>query len=69
MLPDKAADAAVLQDGLKGAISSLVSRCGTTNGDIVDVGDHVLGNLWSKDVRHVVVEDGDCISPTHRKFG
>ena len=69
MLPDEAADTAVLQDCLKGAIGGLVSRCGTSDGDIVDVGDHVLGNLRLKDVRHVVVEDGDSVSPTHQEFG
>ena len=69
MLPNEAADATVLRDGLKGAIGSLVSHCGTLNGDIVDVGDHVLGNLWLKDVHHVIMEDGDCISPTHWEFG
>ena len=69
MLPNKAADATVLRDGLKGAIGGLVSQCRTTNGDVVDVGDCVLGNLWSKDACHVVVEDGDSISPTHWEFG
>ena len=38
-------------------------------GDVVDVGDHVLRNLQLKDVRHVVVEDGDSVSPTHWEFG
>ena len=60
---------AVLWDCLKGAIGSLVSRCGTSDGDIVNVGDHVLGNLQLKDVCYVIVEDGDSISPTHQKFG
>ena len=69
ILPNKMADAAVLQDGLKGAISSLVSHCRIMNGDVVDVGDRVLGNLQLKDVHHVVMEDGDCISPTHQEFG
>ena len=69
MLPDEAADPAVLRDCLKGAVGGLVSRCGTTNGDVVDVGDHVLGNLQLKDVCYVIVEDGDSISPTHREFG
>ena len=69
MLPNEAADATVLQDGLKGAVSGLVSRCGTMNGDVVDVGDHVLGNFWLKDVRHIIMEDGDCVSPAHREFG
>ena len=69
VLPDKAADPTVLWDCREGAISGLVSRCGTSDGDIVDVGDRVLGNLWLKDVRHVVMEDGDRVSPTHREFG
>ena len=69
MLPDEAANTAILQDCLKGAVGGLVSRCGTSDGDIVNVGDHVLGNLWLKDVHHVVVEDGDRISPTHWQFG
>ena len=68
MLPDKAADPTVLQDCLEGAIGGLVSRCGTTDGDVVDVGDRVLGNLRLKDVHYVVVEDGDSVSPTHREF-
>ena len=39
------------------------------NGDIVDVGDCVLGNLWLKDVCHIIVENGDSISPTHWEVG
>ena len=69
MLPDKATNAAVLWDCFEGAVGGLVSRCRTSDGDIVDVGDGVLGNLWLKDVRHVVMEDGDRVSPTHREFG
>ena len=69
MLPDEAANSAVLRDGLEGAVGGLVSRGGTSDGDIVDVGDRVLGNLWLKDVRYIVVEDGDSISPTHWEFG
>ena len=69
MLPDKVANATVLWDCLEGAIGGLVSRCGTSYGDIVDVGDCVLGNLQLKDVCHVIVEDGDSISPTHQEFG
>ena len=69
VLPDKAVDPTVLWDCRKGAISGLVSRCGTSDGDIVDVGDRVLRNLWLKDVHHIVMEDGDSISPTHREFG
>ena len=33
------------------------------------IGDSVLGNLRLKDVRHIIVEDGDSVSPTHREFG
>ena len=69
MLPNEAADAAVLQDGLEGAVGGLVSCCRTANGDIIDVGDRVLGNLQLKDVHHVVVEDEDSVSPTHWEFG
>ena len=69
MLPNEMADAAVFWHGLKGAIGGLVSRCRTTDGDIVNVGDRVLGNLWLKDMHHVVMEDGDSISPTHQEFG
>ena len=69
MLPDEAANAAVLWDCLKDAVRGLVSRCGTSDGDIVDVGDCVLGNLQFKDVHHVIVEDGDSVSPTHWEFG
>ena len=69
MLPDEATNAAVLWNCFKGAVRGLVSCCGTSDGDIVNVGDHVLGNLWLKDVCHIVVEDGDHVSPTHREFG
>ena len=69
MLPNKVADADVSRDGLKGAVRGLVSHCGTADGDIVNIGDCVLGNLWLKDMHHVIVEDGDSISPTHREFG
>ena len=68
MLPNKLVDSAVLRDCLEGAVGGLVSGCGTSDGDIVDVGDRVLGNLWLKDVRYVVVEDRDSVSPTHREF-
>ena len=66
MLPDEVANTTVFQDGLEGAIGGLVSRCGTSDGDIIDVGDCVLGNLQLKDVRYVIVEDGDHVSLTHR---
>ena len=69
MLPNEVADATVFWDCFKGAVRGLVSHCGTVDGDIVDVGDHILGNLQLKNVHHVVVEDGDSVSPTHRKFG
>ena len=69
MLPDEAADPAVFRDCFEGAVGGLVSCCGTSDGDVIDVGDRVLGNLWLKDVRHVAVEDGDHVSPTHREFG
>ena len=69
MLPDEAMNPTVLWDCLKGTIGSLVSRCRTLDGDIVNVGDRVLGNLWLKDVHYVIVEDGDSVCPTHREFG
>ena len=69
MLPDKAANAAVLWDCLEGAIGGLVSHCRTSDGDIINVGDRVLGNLQLKDVCHIIVEDGDSVSPTHQEFG
>ena len=69
MLPNEAADAAVLQDCLEGVIGGLVSCCGTMDGDIIDVGDRVLGNLQLKDVHHVIMEDGDSVRPTHQEFG
>ena len=69
MVPDEAANSAVLRNCFEGAVGGLVSRGGTSDGDIIDVGDRVLGNLRLKDVRYVVVEDGDRVSPTHREFG
>ena len=69
MLPDKVANATVLWNCFEGAVRGLVSCCGTSDGDIIDVGDHVLGNLQLKDVCHIVVEDGDHVSPTHWEFG
>ena len=69
MLPDQATNAAVLQNCFEHAVRGLVSHCGTSDGDVINVGDGVLGNLWLKDVRYVIVEDGDSISPTHREFG
>ena len=69
MLPDEATNAAVLWDCLKGAVGGLVSCCRPSDGDIVDVGDSVLGNLQLKDMHHVVMEDGDSVSPTHWEFG
>ena len=69
MLPDKVTNATVLRDCFEGAVRGLISHCGTSDGDIINVGDRVLGKLRLKDVRHVVVEDGDRVSPTHREFG
>ena len=69
VLPDEAADAAILWDCFEGAIRGLVSHCRTVNGYIVNVGDRVLANLQLKDVHHVIVEDGDSVSPTHQEFG
>ena len=69
MLPDEAVDTTILWDGFDGAIGGLVCRGGAVNGHIVDIGYGVLGNLWLKDVCYVVMENGDCVSPTHREFG
>ena len=69
MLPDEAVNATVFRDCFESAVGGLVSGCGTSDGDVIDVGDRVLGNLQLKDVRYVVVEDGDRVSPTHREFG
>ena len=62
-------DTTVLQDCFKGAVRGLISHCGTVNGYIVDIGYGVLWNLWLKDVHHVIIEDGDSVSPTHQEFG
>ena len=69
MLPDKATNATVLQDCLKAVVRGLVSHWGTLDGDIIDVGDCVLGNLRLKDMHHIIMEDGDSVSPTHQEFG
>ena len=69
VLPDEAADAAILWDCFEGAVWGLVSHYRTMNGYIVNVGDCVLGNLWLKDVRHIIMEDGDSVIPTHWEFG
>ena len=69
MLPDEATNATVLRNCFGGAVGGLVSCWGTSDGDIVDVGDGVLGNLQLKDVRHIVMEGGDHVSPTHWEFG
>ena len=69
MLPDEAANAAVFRDCFEGVVGGLVSCCRTSDGDVIDVWVSVLGNLWLKDVRYIVVEDGDSVSPTHREFG
>ena len=37
MLPDEVANAAVFWDCFEGAVRGLVSRCGTSDGDVVDV--------------------------------
>ena len=36
---------------------------------IINIGDHVLGNLWLKNMCYIIVENGDCVSPTHQEFG
>ena len=54
---------------LKVPIRGLVCCCRTVNGYVVNIGYGVLGNLRLKDVHRVVVEYGDCISPTHWEFG
>ena len=69
MLPDEVANAGVFRDCFKGAVGGLVSHRRTSDGDVVDVRDLVLGNLQLKDVHHVIMEDGDSGSPTHREFG
>ena len=68
VLPDEAADATILRDCFEGAVGGLVSCCRTMNGYIINVGDRILGNLWLEDVHHVVMEDGDSVSPTHWEF-
>ena len=69
MLPDKVADAAVLQDGFEGTVGGLVHGCGAKNGHIINVWYSILGNVWLKDMCNIIVEYGYCICPTHWEFG
>ena len=65
MLPDEAADAAVLQDCLEGAIWPLIHSCGAMDGHVVNVGNVELRNLWLKDMCDIIMENRNSIGPTH----
>ena len=65
MLPDEAADTAVLWDCLEGAVLALIHSCGVADVHVVDVGNGELGNLWLKNMSNVIVENWNSIGPTH----
>ena len=65
MFPDKAADATVLCNYLKGAVLALGHSHGAVDGHVVYVGNGELGNLQLKDVHDIVMEYQNSVGPTH----
>ena len=66
MLPNEAANSAILRNCLKGSIIILIGRRGATNRHVVDIRNSIFWNFGLKDMSYVVVKYGNRIHPSHR---
>ena len=66
MLPNEAANSAILWNCLEGSIIVLIGRHGATNRHVVDIWNSIFWNFGLKYVSYVVVKYGNCVRPSHR---
>ena len=66
MLPNEAANSAILQSCLEGSIIVSIGRCGAVNRHIIDIWNSIFWNFRLKDVGYVVMKYGNCVRPSHR---
>ena len=66
MLPNEAANSAILRNCLKGSIIVLIGRRRATNRHVVDIQNSIFWNFGLKYVSYVVVKYGNCVRPSHR---
>ena len=66
MLPNEAANSAILQNCLKGSIIVSICRRGAANRHIIDVWNSIFRNFGLKDVGYIVMKYGNRVRPSHR---
>ena len=66
MLPNEAANSAILRNCLEGSIIVLIGRCGATNRHIIDIWNSIFWNFGLKDVGYIIMKYGNRIHPSHR---
>jgi hypothetical protein len=60
-------DARVLCDGLIAAIGTLITGRWAFDGDVVNIGNSELGDLWLENETNVFMKDQNAVGPTHQK--
>ena len=66
MLPNEAANSAILQSCLEGSIIVSIGRRGAAYRHIIDIWNSIFQNFGLKDVGYVVMKYGNCVRPSHR---
>ena len=65
VLPNEAANSAVLRNCLEGTIIVLIGRCGSTNRHVINIRNSIFWNFGLKDVSYIVMKYGNRICPSH----
>ena len=66
MLPNEAANSAILRNCLEGSIIVSIGRRGAMNRHIIDIWNSIFWNFGLKDMGYVVMKYGNCVRPSHR---
>ena len=66
MLPNEAANSAILRNCLEGSIVISIGRRGATNRHVVDIRNSIFWNFGLEDMGYVVMKYGNRIRPSHR---
>ena len=66
MLPNEAANSAILWNCLKGSIVVSIGRHGATNRHVVDIRNSIFWNFGLKDMGYVIMKYGNRVRPSHQ---
>ena len=66
ILPNEAANSAILQNCLEGSIIALIGRRGAVNRHVIDIQNSIFWSFRLKNVSYVVVKYQNCVCPSHR---